>query len=115
MSAHLLTHGIIHSTTDPYAQALLVRDGMIAWLGADEAGRGQMEGWLGDPALGEGGVAGFREILTSTGAVDEVEGEIARLVETSRAALAELEGCGVPREAVVALGSLVDLATTRTA
>ncbi|MGQ5585291.1 hypothetical protein ACUJ8O_02190 [Micrococcus sp. EWR3.9.1] len=37
MSAHLLTHGIIHSTTDPYAQALLVRDGMIAWLGADDS------------------------------------------------------------------------------
>ena len=37
MSAHLLTRGIIHSTTDPYAQALLVRDGMIAWLGADDS------------------------------------------------------------------------------
>lgn len=37
MSAHLLTHGIIHSTTDPYAQALLVRDGVIAWLGADDS------------------------------------------------------------------------------
>jgi len=37
VSAHLLTRGIIHSTTDPYAQALLVRDGMIAWLGADDS------------------------------------------------------------------------------
>lgn len=37
MSAHLLTRGIIHSTTDPYAQALLVRDGVIAWLGADDS------------------------------------------------------------------------------
>ncbi|TFI18612.1 hypothetical protein E4A41_14755, partial [Micrococcus endophyticus] len=37
MSAHLLTTGIIHSVTDPYAQALLVRDGVIAWLGADDS------------------------------------------------------------------------------
>lgn len=37
MSAHLLTHGIVHSVTDPYAQAVLVRDGLIAWLGADDS------------------------------------------------------------------------------
>lgn len=88
----------------------------LAWLGADAADRGRIEGWLGDPGLDEGGVAGFREILTSSGAVDEVEGEIARLVESSRAALAELEGrADVPAEAVETLGSLVDLATARTA
>nr|WP_276518694.1 hypothetical protein [Micrococcus endophyticus] len=32
-----MTTGIIHSVTDPYAQALLVRDGVIAWLGADDS------------------------------------------------------------------------------
>lgn len=37
VSAHLLTNGIIHSSTDPYAQSLLVRDGVIAWLGADDS------------------------------------------------------------------------------
>ncbi len=37
VTAHLLTTGIIHSVTDPYAQALLVRDGVIAWLGADDS------------------------------------------------------------------------------
>ena len=40
MSAHLLTSGIIHSVTDPYATSLLAADGVIAWLGSDEsAGR----------------------------------------------------------------------------
>lgn len=88
----------------------------LAWLGADEAGRSAIEGWLGDPDLDEGGVAGFREILTSTGAVEEVEGEIDRLVATSRSALGELtELPGVPEDAVGALGELVDLATARSA
>jgi geranylgeranyl diphosphate synthase type I len=87
----------------------------LAWLGADAAERARIEGWLGDPDLDEGGVAGFRAILTSSGAVDEVEGEIARLVGSSRAALAELEDGEVPAGALAALRSLVDLATARTA
>ena len=37
MSAHLLTSGIIHSVSDPYATALLVADGVVAWLGSDES------------------------------------------------------------------------------
>lgn len=37
VSAHLLTNGIIHSVSDPYATAVLVADGVIAWLGGDDS------------------------------------------------------------------------------
>ncbi len=36
MSALLFHHGIVHSPTDPYATALLVEAGTIAWLGGDD-------------------------------------------------------------------------------
>ena len=35
--AHLLTNGIIHSASDPYATAALVADGVVAWLGSDDS------------------------------------------------------------------------------
>lgn len=34
----LLTNGYIHSTSEPYANALHADNGVIAWLGSDEAG-----------------------------------------------------------------------------
>lgn len=36
MSALLFHHGIVHSPTDPYATALIVEAGTIAWLGGDD-------------------------------------------------------------------------------
>lgn len=36
MSALLLHHGIVHSPTDPYATALIVEAGTVAWLGGDD-------------------------------------------------------------------------------
>lgn len=39
-AARLLINGTIHSTAEPYAEAMLVEDGQVAWLGSDEtAGR----------------------------------------------------------------------------
>ncbi|GAB3844609.1 hypothetical protein [Nesterenkonia populi] len=35
-AARLLTNGTIHSTAEPYAEAMLVEDGQVAWLGSDE-------------------------------------------------------------------------------
>ncbi|WP_300344322.1 hypothetical protein [Nesterenkonia sp.] len=32
----LLHNGTIHSTAEPYAEAMLVRDGQVAWLGSEE-------------------------------------------------------------------------------
>ncbi|WP_250445783.1 amidohydrolase family protein [Actinotalea sp. C106] len=36
MSSTLYRNGVIHSRTDPFAQALLVADGQVAWLGSEE-------------------------------------------------------------------------------
>ena len=33
-------HGVIHSPSDPSAQAVLVADGVVAWLGTDDAASG---------------------------------------------------------------------------
>jgi predicted amidohydrolase YtcJ len=37
----LLVHGRVHSPTHPDATAMAVRDGVVAWLGSDDVGRGQ--------------------------------------------------------------------------
>ncbi|MCM3554765.1 polyprenyl synthetase family protein [Janibacter melonis] len=87
-----------------------------AWLAADVAQRAWLEEHLGDPDLEDAQVARFRELLTSTGAVAEVEAEITRLVDASRTALDEVSGLpGARPEAVEALAELVELATARTA
>ena len=36
MSSTLYRHGVVHSAADPFAEALLVDDGTIVWLGADD-------------------------------------------------------------------------------
>jgi len=36
----LYRHGIVHSPTDPFAEALLVVDGTVAWIGADDTADG---------------------------------------------------------------------------
>ncbi|GAA3821919.1 amidohydrolase [Cellulomonas soli] len=40
MTATLYRHGVIHSPADPFAEAILVEDGTIAWLGADDTADG---------------------------------------------------------------------------
>lgn len=40
MSATLYRNGVIHSSADPFAQALLVDDGVVAWLGDDDTADG---------------------------------------------------------------------------
>lgn len=32
----LLTNGTIHSTAEPYAESMLVEEGLIAWVGAED-------------------------------------------------------------------------------
>lgn len=36
MTATLYRHGVVHSGADPFAEAVLVVDGVVAWLGPDE-------------------------------------------------------------------------------
>ncbi|MGV8966127.1 MAG: amidohydrolase [Cellulomonas sp.] len=40
MSSTLYRHGVIHSPAAPFAEALLVDDGVITWLGADDTAAG---------------------------------------------------------------------------
>jgi predicted amidohydrolase YtcJ len=41
ISTTLLVNGRVHSPTHPDATAMAVRDGVVAWLGSDDVGRGQ--------------------------------------------------------------------------
>ena len=37
MASILYRNGVIHSPADPFAEALLVEDGVVAWLGAEDS------------------------------------------------------------------------------
>jgi geranylgeranyl diphosphate synthase type I len=65
---------------------------------------------LGDPAIGADGIAEFRGLLTSTGALAECEAMIDRYVTE---ALAVLDTLPVPAEARAALAELTAAATAR--
>ncbi len=66
---------------------------------------------LGDPAIDAAGVAGFRDLLTETGALAECELMIDRYVTE---ALAALDEAPVTAEAKAALAELAIAATART-
>ncbi|MEJ3743692.1 polyprenyl synthetase family protein [Actinomycetes bacterium KLBMP 9797] len=66
---------------------------------------------LGDPALDAAGVAGLREIITSTGALDRTERRIAELTTEALAALAAAPVEPMARDALIALATA---ATSRT-
>lgn len=40
MSSTLYRHGVVHSAADPFAEAILVDDGTVVWLGADDTADG---------------------------------------------------------------------------
>lgn len=40
VSSTLYRHGVVHTSADPFAEAVLVEDGVIAWLGADDTADG---------------------------------------------------------------------------
>ena len=40
MSSTLYRNGAVHASTDPFAEALLVTDGTVAWIGADDTAAG---------------------------------------------------------------------------
>ncbi len=43
MTSTLYRHGVIHSPADPFAEALLVDDGVVVWLGADDTADGMVD------------------------------------------------------------------------
>jgi len=44
VSATLYRHGVVHSPSDPFAEALLVQDGVVAWMGSDDTADGLVAG-----------------------------------------------------------------------
>ena len=40
MASTLYRHGVVHTSADPFAEALLVEDGVVAWVGADDTADG---------------------------------------------------------------------------
>lgn len=44
MSSTLYRHGVVHSPADPFAEALLVENGTIAWMGSDDTADGLVAG-----------------------------------------------------------------------
>jgi geranylgeranyl diphosphate synthase type I len=82
--------------------------------GADPAGRDLLEGALGRADLDDGEVERVRDVLTSSGAVDRVEGLIASLTTTAATALEEAGSAGpLDPEGTRALAELIGIATAR--
>lgn len=69
MSALLLHHGIVHSPTDPYATALIVEAGTLAWLGGDDTAAAFLRDGMAEQDL-DGAVLAplFVDPLSSTAA-----------------------------------------------
>ncbi len=44
MTSTLYRHGVVHSPADPFAEALLVENGTIAWMGSDDTADGLVAG-----------------------------------------------------------------------
>lgn len=40
MSSILFRNGVVHSSADPFAEAVLIEDGVVTWLGADDSAAG---------------------------------------------------------------------------
>ncbi|WP_370514098.1 amidohydrolase [Cellulomonas sp. JZ18] len=40
MTSTLYRHGVVHSPSDPFAEAILVEDGTVAWMGSDDTADG---------------------------------------------------------------------------
>ena len=40
MSSTLYRNGVVHSPADPFAEAILVEDGTVAWLGSEDSAAG---------------------------------------------------------------------------
>ncbi|TDS84670.1 hypothetical protein [Nesterenkonia aurantiaca] len=106
----LLTNGTIHSPSEPYADAMLVEDGLIAWVGSDETAAERSDpdlviqdldralvapafvGWVDVAAPGAEEGSGTPEPSSSSVETDSWEDRItAELDETAA------QGCGAAR------------------
>jgi predicted amidohydrolase YtcJ len=76
VSSTLYRHGVVHSPADPFAEALLVEDGTVAWMGSDDTADGlvagvdevvELEGALVAPAFVDAHVHLLETALASAG------------------------------------------------
>ena len=81
-----------------------------AFAAAGPAERAVLDAGLGDPGLGDGGVARLRAIISGCGALDRTEARIAALTE---AALGALDAADLEPAARAVLHDLADAATRR--
>ncbi|KGN33205.1 polyprenyl synthetase [Knoellia sinensis KCTC 19936] len=81
--------------------------------GTDDAGRALLRKHLGRPDLSPADVDALRAVITDSGAVDAVEGEITSLATRARTSLAA--ATGVTPDARPVLDALVEISTARTA
>jgi geranylgeranyl diphosphate synthase type I len=80
---------------------------------ADRAGRGLLEGALGNAKLSEDEVAELRRLITGCGALDATEARIGELLAEAKAALAAADG--IDEAARATLAALADHVTDRSA
>ncbi|RYV50695.1 amidohydrolase [Pengzhenrongella frigida] len=104
MSSSLYRNGVIHSSSDPFAEAVLVADGVITWLGADDTAAGlvatvdevvDLDGALVAPAfvdahahLLETGLALEGLDLSAAAGIHSLAGALSALAAAARAARA---------------------------
>ncbi|MCC2333251.1 amidohydrolase [Cellulomonas wangsupingiae] len=104
MSATLYRHGVVHSPADPFAEAVLVEDGVIAWMGSDDTA--------------DGLVAGVDEVVELDGALVApafVDAHV-HLLETGLAAAGlDLSAAGGVRSLPAALDAVARVAAERAA
>jgi len=102
VTSTLYRHGVVHSPTDPFAEALLVDDGVIAWLGSDDTA--------------DGLVAGVDEVVELQGALVApgfVDAHV-HLLETALAAAGlDLTTAGGVPSAAAALDAVARVAASR--
>ncbi|MFI8523694.1 amidohydrolase [Promicromonospora sukumoe] len=96
----LYRNGVVHSGADPFAEAILVDDGVVAWLGADDTAAGlaaradrviDLDGALVAPGFVdahahvlESGLAADSVDLTTAGGVHSLADALAALVQGGR-------------------------------
>ena len=104
MSSTLYRHGVVHSPADPFAEAVLVEDGVVAWMGSDDTA--------------DGLVAGVDEVVELDGALVApafVDAHV-HLLETGLAATGlDLGAAGGVRSLSAALDAVARVAAERAA
>lgn len=90
MTSTLYRHGVVHSPSDPFAEALLVEDGTVAWMGSDDTADGlvasvdevvDLEGALVAPGFVDAHVHVLETALAARGVDLSVAGGVRSLAD----------------------------------